>query len=182
MKKKSSIYVFFPALLLVLFAGYYWSFSSGYEQKQEAKAAAVRKAKQDKLTEDNRLRLQAVNDAIASQKRRAAEREAKAARLQKEKEELQAAIDARDHARVEANKFRDKYEHLTKDVQAEKEAIAKIKEDKENLTAELDFLQVLTAKTTSNVDTLSTVLNKIAAADAAYEAAAKAAAAAAAKK
>jgi hypothetical protein len=181
MKKKTSVYIFFPILLLVLFSAYYWNFSSGYEQKQAAKAAEVKRVHDEKVVEDNRLRLKAINDALAVQDRRKAERKAKAERLKKEQEEMANAVVARDHANSEATRFREKYERLVKDVQTEKDEIERITHDKGELQTQLDFLKILTAKAEGNVQSLATVLNQIAAADTAYASAAKAAAAAAAK-
>jgi len=182
MKKKSSLYLLFPIVLLVLFGAYYWNFSAGYEEKQEARAAQIRKQHEDKIAEDNRLRLKAVNDALAAQKKRKEEREAKAAKEKQEAEELQNALLARDHAQLVSSQLRDKYDRLVREIQNEKSVVEKIEKDKEVQVGDLDFLQIETAKSDSNVQSLSIVLNQVAAADAAYAAAATAAAAAAQKK
>jgi hypothetical protein len=181
MKKKTSVYIFFPVLLLVLFSAYYWNFSSSYDQKVAAKAAEVKRVHDEKVAEDNRLRLKAINDALVVQEHRKEERKAKAERIKKEKEDMANAVVARDHARSEANRFREKYDRLVKDVQTEKDEIERITHDKGELQTQLDFLKILTAKAEGNVQSLATVLNQVAASDAAYAAAAKAAAAAAAK-
>jgi len=182
MKKKSSLYLILPIVFLVLFGAYYWNFSAGYEEKQEARAAQIRKQHEDKIAEDNRLRLKAVNDALAAQKKRKEEREAKAAKEKQEAEDLQNAILARDHAQLESAQLREKYDRLVREMQNEKSEVAKIAQDKEVQVGDLDFLQIETTKSQSNVQSLSIVLSQIATADAAYAAAASAAAAAAQKK
>jgi len=171
MKKKNSLYLLVPIVLLVLFGAYYWNFSASYEQKQEERAAQIRKQRADKIDEDNRLRLKAVNDALAAQKKRKEEREAKAAKEKQEAQDLQNAILARDHAQLQSSQLRDKYDRLTRDIRTEKSEIEKIEKDKEVQVGDLDFLQIQKSKSESNVESLSTVLTQIAAADAAYAAA-----------
>jgi hypothetical protein len=178
MKKKTSVYIFFPAILLVIFAAYYWNFSTGFEEKVAAKERAQKAEREAKKLEEDRLRLKAINDANAVSEKRKAERQAKAERLKREQDEQANMVVARDHARSEANRFREKDERLQKDVQTEKEEIDRIQHDKQELQAKLDFQKLLADKVEANVQSLTTVLNQIAAADKAFEAAAKAAAAA----
>jgi len=182
MKKKSSFYFLVPLLFLILFGAYYWNFTAGYEQKQEARAAQIKKQHDDKVAEDNRLRLKAVNDALASQAKRKAEREAKAAKEKQETEELQNLLLARDHADYQSGQLREKYDRLVREIQNEKTVVEKNEKDREVDVGNLDFLQIQATKAQSNVESLTIVLNQITAADAAYAAAASAAAAAAAKK
>ncbi len=175
MKKKKSVYFFLPIVLLVLFAAYYWNFRAGYEAKQEARAAQIKRVHDEKVAKDNDLRRKAVEDAVAAEKKRAAERQAKAEKDRQDREDLDNARDARDIAISQVNKLRDKYNNLVKLVKDTGDDIAKVDADKTIQIGTLDFLQIDTAKAESNVQSLTDVLNQISAADAAYEAAAAAA-------
>jgi colicin import membrane protein len=178
--KKAYIYFAAPFAGLIFFGAVYWNFSANYEQVEADKLAKIKKAKQEKLMEDARLREKAVNDALASQEKRKKEKEIKDAKDRKDAEDRENAVLARNKAARDAEKLQKQADKLTKELAAAKEEIAKIQEDKKRHADEAAFLKSFVVEVESNAKGLNAVLEKIAAADAAAEAAAKAAAAAAA--
>jgi dTMP kinase len=180
MKKKTSLYIFVPLIALVLFFAYYWNFNSGYEQALADRAAAHKRQVDANLKQQNDLRLKAVNDAIAAQAKRKAEKEAKDARNRQEADDHNKAVQARDKAHADALSLSDKVDRLTGQVKAEKDDLARVEQDKKSLVAQLDFLEIDVKKANANQEALANVLKEISAADAAAAAAARAAAAAAA--
>ena len=172
--KKSQVYIIVPLVALVCFIAYYLSFSREYDRKQMEKAAAIQKDKDDKLQEQNRMRLRAVQEALAQQERRKADKAAKDAAEQKKREDRQLAYQNRDKAQIGISKWRERYERLSKDVSDTKEQIAKINRDKDTLVEQKAFLNRLAEQTEVNVKSLTVVLEKIQKADdamAAYNAA-----------
>jgi len=184
MKKKTYVYILVPLLALAGFIAIYWNFEAGYEKKQEAVAAAVKKAREDRVMEENRMRLKVVQTAIEDQERRKREKEERDAKTKQQNEELEAARQVRNKAEAEVPKLRDRVNTLTTDIGLVKEQTAKIEADKKSLESEVAFLHSYVKLAQDNTKKLTAVLDKIAAADAAAAAAAAAAAraAAAAKK
>lgn len=179
--KKSLVYVLAPIIGLIIFGAIYWNFSSGYEAKEAAKALAIKQERDAKALALAKANEQAILEANAGVERRKREREAKDAKDKKDHEIRQAAADAKEKAYVDKEKFAKQVVRLENDLKTEKDAIAKLEDDKKKLTDEQAFLRVYVKQAKDNVAQLKTVLDKIAAADAA-RAAAEAAAAAAAKK
>lgn len=172
--KKSQVYIIAPLVALVCFVAYYLKFSAEYERAAAEKAAIIQKAKDDAIQAQNRLRLRAVQDALAAQEKRKADRAAKDAAEQKKREDRQAAYQNRDKAQIGISKWRERYERLSKEVSDTKEQIAKIERDKVTLAEQKSFLDKLAAQSEANTKALSTVLDKIQKADdaqAAYAAA-----------
>lgn len=163
--KKSQVYIIVPLVALVCFVAYYLSFSREYDRKQMEKAAAIQKDKDDKLQEQNRMRLRAVQEALAQQERRKADKAAKDAAEQKKREDRQLAYQNRDKAQIGISKWRERYERLSKDVSDTKEQIAKINRDKDTLVEQKVFLNKLAEQTEVNVKSLTVVLEKIQKAD-----------------
>jgi len=163
--KKSQVYIIAPLVALVCFVAYYLNFSQDYDRKQAEKAATIQKAKDEQLQEQNRLRLRAVQEALAAQEKRKADKAAKEATEQKKREDRQAAYQTRDRAQIGIAKWRERYERLSKDVGDAKELIAHIERDKLTLIEQKVFLQKLTEQTELNARSLSTVLDKIQKAD-----------------
>jgi len=179
--KKNLIYFLMPLIGLIAFGAVYWNFSAGYEQKEAAKKALIRKAKEDKLADEARNREKAIKDALAAQERRKVEKAAKEAKEKKDQEERQTAYEARNKANRDQLKLKDQAERLQKDIETEKQAIAKIEDDKKRAVDEENFLKIYVKQAEANTRSLAEVLDKIAAADAARAAADAAAAAAKAK-
>lgn len=174
--KKTYVYFLVPLIGLIAFGAVYWNFSSQYGAKEAAKVAAIRKAKEEKLLQEAKSREQAIKDALAAQERRKAERAAKEAKEKKDQEERQAAVEARDKANRDQLKLGQQKERLEKDIKAEKEAIAKIEDDRKRAVEEQAFLKTYVKQAQANTKSLADVLEKINAADAARAAAEAAAA------
>jgi len=181
MKKKNYIYMLVPVVALVLFGAYYWQFSKGLAAREAQHQAAEDQKKKEKLEKQALDNKKAMDEAVAAQAKRKAEREAKDAKDKKDKDDRAAAVEARDAADRAQRKLNEQVGRLEKEVQTEKEAIAKLEGDKKKYTDEAAFLKTYVKQAEDNARSLSQVLDKIAAADAA-RAAADAAAAAEAKK
>ena len=174
--KKSYVYFLVPLLGLIAFGAVYWNFDSKYEAKEAAKKAAIRKAKEDKLAEEAKSREQAIKDAVAAQERRKAERAAKEAKDKADQEARQLAIEARDKAHRDQLKLEQQRDRLLKDIKVEQELIAKLGEEHKRAIEEQNFLKDYVKQAEANTKSLATVLDKIAAAEAARAAAEAAAA------
>ena len=179
--KKNYISFLAPLVGLLIFGAVYWNFSKGLAAREAARIAAEKQKKEDKLRKQARDNEQAIKEALAAQAKRKAEREAKEAKDKADKEARALAVEARDKADRDARKLTQQVERLEKDLQTEKDAIAKLEVEKKKSTDEQVFLHEYVRKAEDNVKNLMQVLDKITAADAA-RAAADAAAAAAAKK
>ncbi len=179
--KKKYAYFLAPLVGLVIFSAIYWNFSKGIAARDAAHQAAIDQAKKEKLEKQAKDNAKAFADAVATGERRKAERAAKDAKDKADKDARAAAVEARDKANRDQNKLAQQVERLEKDVQAEKDAIAKLEAEKKKSIDEQAFLIAYVKQAEDNARVLSQVLDKIAAADAA-RAAADAAAAAAAKK
>ena len=174
--KKTFIYILAPIVGLIIFGAVYWNFSSGYEAKEAAKALKLKQEKDAKLLAQAKANEQAIKDANAGVLRRKAEREAKEAKDKKDHEARQAAMDAKDKAGIDANKFAKQVTRLESDIKTEKESIAKLQDERKRLIDEHAFLRIYVKQAEDNVQSLKDVLDKIAAADAARAAAEAAAA------
>jgi hypothetical protein len=169
--KKTYVYFLVPILGLVAFAAVYWNFSQGYEARLAEKQRIIRQQKEDKLKVEAKNREKAIQDALAAQERRKAEKAAKEAKEQKDQEERQAAVEARNKAERDQQKLSNQVERLQKEVKVEQEAIAKIEEDRKRAQEEQTFLKEYVRQAQANTKSLSEVLDKIVAADAARAAA-----------
>ena len=173
------VYVIFPTLAMLIFFGFWWNFSSEYEAKEAAKKELVRQAKIAKLEQETLNRKKAIEDALANQAIRREERAIKEAKRQADREQRQADIEARRQADREKQKFARQVSRLEADVYAEKQLLTKLEEKKRVLIGEEAFLREYVALARSNENSVTKVIQRIVAADAAR---AKAVAAAAADK
>lgn len=169
--KKSYIYFLVPLIGLIAFGAVYWNFSQGYEAKIAEKARLVRVAKEEKLKAEAQNREKAIKDAIAAQDRRKAEKAEKEAKEKADQEARQLALEARDKANRDQLKLAQQIERLEKDIKVEKEAIAKLEEDRKRAADEEQFLKTYVKQAEANTKSLTEVLDKINAADAARAAA-----------
>lgn len=174
--KKSYVYFLVPLVGLIAFGAVYWNFNSKDEAREAAKRAAIRKAKDDKLAEEARNREQAIKDAIAAQERRKEERAAKEAKDKADQEARQLAIEARDKANRDQAKLEQQRDRLLKDIKVEQDLIAEIQAEQKRAVDEQNFLKEYVAQAEANTKSLTAVLDKIAAAEAARAAAEAAAA------
>lgn len=169
--KKSYIYFLVPLIGLIAFGALYWNFSQGYEAKIAEKARLVRVEKEEKLKTEAKNREKAIKDAIEAQERRKAEKAEKEAKEKADQEARQLALEARDKANRDQLKLAQQIERLEKDIKVEKEAIAKLEEDRKRAADEEQFLKTYVKQAEANTKSLTEVLEKINAADAARAAA-----------
>lgn len=180
--KKAYLYFLVPLVGLALFGAVYWQFSSGYEKRQEERAAAERAKKEAKVQEENRNRLKAVEEAKIAQDKRKAEKAAREARDAKDKEDRELANQARRKAQADAEKIESQAKRLGKEIEEAKKENQQIEETKARSIADETFLRTYIKQVEANRASLMTVVEKIEAADKAAELRAKEEAAAAAKK
>lgn len=169
--KKTHVYFLLPLIGLIAFGAVYWNFSEGYEAEQAKKAAIIREEKQEKLRLEAKNREQAIQEALAAQERRRAEKAAKEAKEKADAEARQLAIEARDKANRDQQKLAQQVERLQKDIKVEEAAIADIQEANKRAVEEQNFLKDYVRQAETNVRSLTEVLDKIAAADTARAAA-----------
>jgi hypothetical protein len=158
-------YFLVPLLAVVLFGGYYWSFTTAYDKELKAKEVAAQKAHEDQLALEAKNREVAIKQAIEADQKRKAERAAKEAKDKQEKEARSAAVEVRNAAQRNSNRLESQSIRLAKDVGTLKEEIAKIQEMKKSALAEQDFLNVYVKQAEANVKSLQEVLDKIDAAN-----------------
>ena len=166
-KKKNYIYIIAPVAGLIIFAAVYLNFARGFEKREAARVAAEKKKKEDKLLETARNNEKAIREANASAARRKAERDAKEAKENADKAARALAIEARDKADRDQRKLASQVERLEKEVQSEKDAIAKLEAEKKKSIEEVAFLKTYVKQAEDNARALNQVLDKIATADAA---------------
>lgn len=161
------VYVIAPALALLLFFGYWWNYNKQYKAAQLAKIEADHQALIEKREQEARDRELAIKQALEKQAEQRKEREAKEAQRQKEREERQAAKESREKADRERQKLKRQLELLNEDIEKETAAVTKLDEKKKFLVGEEAFLREYVAKAESNQGALTSVIQKITAAEAA---------------
>lgn len=169
--KKTYVYFLVPLIGLIAFGALYWNFSSGYQAELAQKARVQREARDDKLRVEAKNREQAIKDALSAQERRKVEKAAKEAQEKADQEARQLAIEARDKSNRDQMKLGLQVERLEKDIKVEKDAISKIEEDRKRAADEETFLKTYVKQAEANTKSLTEVLDKITAADAAKAAA-----------
>lgn len=172
-------YVLFPILAMLIFFGIWWNYNAKYQAAKAEKARQALEARDAKLIAEAEERKIAIQMAVAAAEARKLERDAKNAQQQAEKEARQQAKEASDKAYRDKEKLARQKERLIKDVETEKEAIAKLEERKRLLVNEEAFLRQYVRMAENNQKGLQQVLERINAAEAAR---AKAAAEAARKR
>jgi hypothetical protein len=158
-------YFLVPLIAVVLFGGYYWSFTTAYNKELAAKDVAAQKAHELQLAQEQKNREIAIEQAVAADKKRKEERAAKAEKDKQEKEARSAAVEVRNATQRNANRLESQSIRLAKDVGTLKEEIAKIQESQKSALAEQDFLNVYVKQAEANVKSLQEVLDKIDAAN-----------------
>lgn len=169
--KKTYIYFLFPLVGLIAFGALYWNFSQGYEAELAERERIIRVEKEEKLKAEAKNREKAIKDAIAAQERRKQEKAEKEAKDKADQEARQLALEARDKANRDQLKLAQQIERLEKDIKVEKEAIAKLEEERKRAADEEQFLKTYVKQAEANTKSLTEVLDKIIAADAARAAA-----------
>ena len=161
----NKLYFIIPAVGLVAFSAYWYSFNTSYEQEREAKILAEQKRIELKQEEDKHTRELAIKIAVEANDKRKAEREAKAAKDKVEKEAREASIEARNKARSEQFKLQAEEERKKKEADDLKAEIAKVEADIKVLVAEREFLKTYVTKAEENTKALNDVATKIEKAD-----------------
>lgn len=169
--KKSYIYFLVPLIGLIAFGALYWNFKEGYEEKLAEKTRIQRMEREEKLMAEAKNREKAIKDAVAAQERRKVEKAEKEAKERADQEARQLAIEARDKANRDQLKLASQIERLEKDIKVEKDAIAKLDEERKRALDEQNFLKTYVKQAEANTSSLKEVLDKITAADAARAAA-----------
>jgi hypothetical protein len=180
--KKNYVYMVAPIVALAVFTGFYFKYSSSYDDRMAEMHRKEVEATQKKLDEDAKNREIAAKAAFASQEKRKADKKAKDEKDARDKEMRDQAQQTMRKAQRDAQKLADRIKQLTKDSDAEKKEIAKIDEDRKALVAEQAFQRQYTKAAEANVQNLTATLDKVVEVDKQWEAAAKAAAAAASTK
>jgi colicin import membrane protein len=163
--KKTRLYFLVPILGLILFGGYYWNFRSQYEAHQQEIIQAAKAKKEEKLRQDELAREQAIKDAIDAQKQRKAERVAREALEQKQRDDQENAELDRDKAAQESQRLERQVDKLSKDVADAKKEIEALQTDNAKQVDEVAFLGEYVKKAEANRASLAVVLTKIQAAD-----------------
>lgn len=179
MKKKYK-YVIPPLVGLVIFAGIYLNYSADYEAKLAAAKKAQIEARNERIRQENLQKKAAVEAAIAAQEKRKKEKQEREERDAREKEQREIAMQARVKAREDARRAQDQVNRLKREIADTRKEIARVEEEKKRLMDEHAFQRDFVKQVEANTQSLSTVLQRISAADKAIDDAAKAAAAAAA--
>jgi hypothetical protein len=176
----NKVYIIVPLIGLLVFGGFYVSFTKTYDARIAEAKAAVEQEKADKALRDIANREAAIKAAIATQAQRKLEREKKEAAEEAKRVARQEAEDQRLRTYDDRNKLRDQVGRLKKELEEVKAATAKSTDEKKHLTDEETFLKTFVRQAQANVQYYYDLLDKITAAEAA-KAAADAAAALAAK-
>ncbi|MFZ5494551.1 MAG: hypothetical protein ACOZE5_04335 [Verrucomicrobiota bacterium] len=171
-------YLIFPLIGLLIFGGFYYNFSKGYEAKIAALKAKEEADKKEKTRIEIENREKAIQAAIEAQARRKKEREEKERIEEAKRVARQEAEDKRERAFSDYKKFNDQVSRLKRDLAEVQEEIKKIEDEKKALVSEQAFLKDYVKQAESNVKYYYELLDKIAQAEKAREAAAAAAAAA----
>ncbi|MBW7893530.1 MAG: hypothetical protein H3C27_00325 [Opitutaceae bacterium] len=159
------VYVLFPVIAMLIFFGIWWNYNAKYEAAKAEKARLAREARDAKLIAEAEERKLAIQMAVAAAEARKQERDAKNAQQQAEKEARQQAKEASDKAYRDKEKLARQKERLIKDVETERETIAKLEERKGILLSEETFLRQYVRMAESNQQGLQHVMEKINAAD-----------------
>ena len=178
--KKNYVYMVAPIAALAVFTGFYFKYSSSYDDRMTEMHRKELEATQAKLDVDAKNREIAAKAAFKSQEDRKAAKKAKDEKDAKDKEMRDTAQQAMNKARRDAEKLTARIRVLTKEVDAEKKEIEKVENEKKALGAEQAFQRQYVKAAEANVQTLLGTLDRIDEADKQWIQANKAAAAAAA--
>lgn len=169
------IYYIGPIAALLLFGAYTWHFNKGYEQREAEKVAQIKAATEARMKAEAELRKKAIDEAMAVQNRLKKERAEKELAETKRKEARQLAIDTRDKYFREQEKLTRTVDRLKKEIRQEEDIVAKIDGSIKYQENEKKFQVTYVEKALKNVAALTDVLKQIDTAEAARSAAAAAA-------
>ena len=173
------VYVIWPALGLLVFTAFYWNFTRGAAERQHQAEVQLAEERKARILKEAESRKKAIEDAIAAQAKRAAERAAKEKKDEEEKAARQALRDKRDQVFDDVNRrLKPQLDRLKSDVEQIKADIAQLDLQKKQYLDEEAFLRTYVQKAQENQKVYYAMLDKIAAAEKARaeaEAAARAA-------
>lgn len=171
--KKTYIYFIAPLVFTAIFAVFYVRYAKDYDARLARMEDNRRAERQKKLDEEAKAREKAIADAIAQTEKRKKEKAEKEKREQEERDRRELAGQELRKAQEDSRKFEDQLKRFQKDIEENKAALAKIEEDKKQLLEEERFLRDYVQKANANTQSLTTVMQKIEAADKARAEAAK---------
>ena len=174
--KKNYLNFIVPLAATAVFAVYYTHYSKIYDARLARMDEQKQIERKQKLEEEAKARQKAVDEAIALTEKRKKEKAEREARDEQEREKRELAQQALRKAEEDSRKYQDQVKQLQQDVADNKEQIAKIDRDKKDLAQEEEFLRGYVKQADANTQYLTTVMEKIEAADRARAAAAAAAA------
>ena len=175
-KQKKYVYFIAPIVGTIAFAAVYWNYVAGHDARIKAMEDHKRQLREAEVAKENADKKIAYEEAMKTKTAREKEKAEKAKHDQQEKDDAEAASQALDKARADAQHQANNLEHIKAEVKAAHEEIDKIKKTQEASLKEEQFLKDYVIKVQADAHKLDSVVEKIAAAD---DAAAKAAAAAA---
>lgn len=176
MKKKNYVYFIVPLVLTALFAVVYSRYHKVYEEREIRAAEKVKADRQAKREKEAKDREKAIQEAIAQAEKRKAEKAAKDAKEAADRDARERAAAERAKARDDSIRYADQVESLKKQIEETKESIARIQQDHKELRSEEAFLKDYVQKAEANTQQLTSVIERIDAAEKARAAAAAAAA------
>ncbi len=154
-------YFIAPFLLLLVFSAFYGVHRGGLKEREAAQAAQVEAALKAKNDAELVARKTAMSEAIAAAEQRKKDKDAKELKDKTEKEARQLAVDARDKAFREQERSAKQIDRLTKDIEVEKAAIAKLASTRKEAETEKSFLLDFVTKSQTNVQALQGLLTKL---------------------
>jgi len=172
--KKTYIYFIAPLVFTAIFAVFYVRYAKDYDARLARMEETKRLERQKKLDEEAKAREKAIQDAVAQTEKRKKEKAEREKREQEERDKRELAGQELRKAQEDSRKYEEQLKRFQKDIEENKTAIAKIEEDKKQLSSEERFLRDFVQKAEANTQTLTAVIEKIDAADKARIAAAAA--------
>jgi hypothetical protein len=161
------IHLILPFVGIAAFGFVYHDFSQKEEIREQAAKQTARLEKERQIKEEIEAREKSIQDALRLQAERKKAREIREALEKKQREERQAALDARQKAFNDTEKLARQTERLRKDVAAEQNTNSSLSTAQKGAAAEKAFSEELLTRAKQNLRDLENVLEKIAAAEAA---------------
>ena len=177
--KKNYVYFIAPMVGLAVFVGIYWQYAASYDDRIAEMHRKEVEAAQKKVDEDAKNRLIAAQSAFASQEKRKADKKIKDAKDAADKDARDQAQAVMRKAQNDAGKLTTRVKALNKDIEAEKNEVKKLEEEKKSLLAEQAFQRQYLKEAEAHVTALLATLDQIAVADKKWDDAVKEAAKAA---
>jgi Flp pilus assembly protein TadB len=159
-------YVIWPVLGLLVFTAFYWNFSRGTADRQHKVELRQQEERKARILKEAESRRRAIEDAIAAQAKRAAERAAKEKKTEEENAARQALVDKRNQVFEDVNKrLKPQLDRLKSDADEIKASIAQLELQKQQYVDEAAFLRTYVRKAQDNVKTYYAILDRIVAAE-----------------